>query len=158
MPMPSLPPLALAALLGAGVVMPASAAGWRSDASGAGARTAGYADGGGFETIWLSCAGSSPGRLTLRFSGFAAGLPLDTAYTVVVSADGIAFLQETRPVPRTGGGHDLARTAAFADVQPLIDALKKGKTVEVSAPAGRTTLPLTGSGKALTALEAGCKG
>lgn len=147
--------LLLAALSIAALALPASAAGWRADQAGA-ARSAGYAAAGGFETLWLSCAGLPPGRLAIRFSGFPAGLPLDSAYTVVVSADNLAFIQEVRPVARTGGGYDLGRTTSRAELQPLIDSLKRGSKVEVSAPAGRRTLPLSGSGKALAALEAGC--
>jgi hypothetical protein len=147
----------LAGLLLVALAGPAAADGWRADPA-TGARTAGYAAGGGFSAIWLSCAGLPPGRLSLRFSGFPAGLPLDAAYTVVVSANDIAFLETTRPVARTGGGHDLVRTASRGELQPMIEALKEGKAVEVSTPAGRVTLPLTGSGKALAALEAGCAG
>ena len=147
--------LATAGLLAADAAHPAFAAeGWRA----AGARAAGYAAGGNFRAIWLSCEGLPPGRLAIRFSGFPAGLPLDQAYTVVVSANDIAFLEETRPVARAGDGHDLARTAAFAEFQPMIDALKKGSSVEISTPAGRVTLPLSGSGKALATLESGCRG
>ncbi|RYE75851.1 MAG: hypothetical protein EOP19_25360 [Hyphomicrobiales bacterium] len=159
MPVETLRLSALCGLLLAGMASPAAAAGgWRAEPAGASARTAGYGAGRGFTTIWMSCAGLPPGRLALRFSGFAAGLPTDGSYTVVVSANDIAFLQETRPVARGDGGHDLARTASLGELQPMIDALKKGRKVEVSAPAGRVTLPLTGSGKALAALEAGCKG
>jgi hypothetical protein len=146
--------LPLAALCVAALALPAAAAGWRADGAGS-ATSAGYAGAGGFETLWLSCTGLPPGQLAIRFSGFPAGLPLDAAYTVVVSADNLAFLQEVRPVARAGG-YDLGRTAARAELQPLIDALKRGSKVEVSTPAGRRTLPLSGSGKALAALEAGC--
>lgn len=153
------PRLLVAALLTIGTVLPAAAAsGWRAQPAAASARSAGYSTGTGFTAIWLSCEGLPPGRLSVNFSGFPAGLPLDAGYTVVVSANDIAFLQDTRPVARAGGSYDLARSASFADLAPMISALKKGRSVEVSAPAGRVTLPLTGSGKALSALEAGCGG
>lgn len=123
----------------------------------AGARSAGYGANGAFEGLWFSCEAAGPGVLRLIVAG--PGWRFDHALdqTVVASVDGTAYLFSSMPEARPeGGGDRLVHAAPAAAFEPLIAALTKGRRVEISTPAGRYSLPLGGSGKALAALKAGC--
>ncbi|KQT43129.1 hypothetical protein ASG43_16625 [Aureimonas sp. Leaf454] len=124
-------------------------AGWRW--SGGRAALAGASG----ETIAFTCAGA-PATLRLILPGFDASLQGDLDYTVVVTVDGTAFRRTTRAVRGAGGRRDLVETARPTELLPLVDALAAGSKAEIASPAGRETLTLRGSGKALQALKAAC--
>ena len=147
--------LALLLFWGSGAEAAGSWIAGRGNAA-AGARSAGYGANGVFEGLWFSCEAAGPGVLRLIVAG--PGWRFDHALdqTVVASVDGTAYLFSTRPEARPEGGDRLVRAAPAAEFEPLIAALAKGRRVEISAPAGRYSLPLGGSGKALAALKAGC--
>lgn len=150
--------------LGAVLLLSADAAlaqGWITATSGASAPAmeAGYASGGALDGLWFSCAGANPGMVSLVFARAAPGLPADVDHTLVLSVDGTAYVRSARIGEAAGRGQTvLVSTASLAETMPLIEALKTGKSVEIAAPDGRTTLPLTGSGKALAGFVAACGG
>ena len=152
--MPNLPKVptfftALAAFLTASAA-PGFAAGWT-----AGAERAGLSADGG-ETIAFTCGGTAPGTLRLIFAGFDASLQPNLDYTVVVTVDGTAYRQTTRAVPGSKG-RDLVQALPTGQLLPLVDALAAGSKAEIASPAGRESLSLKGSGKALKALKAACR-
>lgn len=136
---------------------PSRAEGWTSSTSADGQASAGYGEGGDLSAIMLTCEGASAGEIAIVFGGLDAGLPADTDYPAVVSADGVAFVMRGRLRPNAlRGDNNWVRVAPLAEAQPMIDALKAGSDAEISTPAGRYRIGLGGSGKALAALGAGC--
>ncbi|WP_147307942.1 hypothetical protein [Fulvimarina endophytica] len=126
---------------------PAAAQSWRASGTTAGYYVDGVANG-----MFLRCAGSS---LTVNFTGFPARFADGAAYRVGVSVDGLARILDTR-AHRVRGRTVLVHAGALGELRGLIEDLRKGKAAEISTPAGRYTLPLTGSGSALGALIAAC--
>ncbi|MBC6715239.1 hypothetical protein H9Q09_03425 [Aurantimonas sp. DM33-3] len=136
-----------AALLLAAVA-PALGQSWRSDGA-----VAGFTAGAGFTGLTFRCAGA--GRVTVRFSGFPGRLQAGQAHTVVATVDDTAFVLDT--IARdAGSGSILVAEGTLAARAGFIEALRKGRSVEVAGPAGRYGLPLTGSGDALAAFTTGC--
>lgn len=119
--------------------------------------TAGNLTGGQFGGLWFSC--SPGGKAEAVFSGAGWRFQPGAAYTVVLSIDGTAYVlaSTVRADPATGASV-LVHSASLAALAPVIDALRGGKAVEVSAPAGRYSLKLAGSGKALGAFRQACAG
>ena len=137
---------AAALLLGAAV--PALGQSWRSDGA-----VAGFTAGAGFTGLTFRCA--SAGRVTVRFSGFPGRLQAGQAHTVVATVDDTAFVLDT--IARdAGSGSILMAEGTLAARAGFIEALRKGRSVEVAGPVGRYSLPLTGSGDALAAFTQGC--
>ncbi len=134
----------------AGAVLPAKAQSWTwSD------ETAGFADAGGYTGLSFRCG--PDGEIAMIFSGFPGGLQDGGGYTVGVSVDGLAFLYEaTARDDEAEGASILVSRGSLAGLAELIAALRKGRSAEISGPAGRYTIPLTGSGKALEALQRIC--
>ncbi len=136
-----------AALLLAAVV-PALGQSWRSDGA-----VAGFTAGAGFTGVTFRCAAA--GRVTVSFSGFPGRLQAGQAHTVVATVDDTAFVLEA--IARdAGSGSILVVDGALAARAGFIEALRKGRSVEVAGPLGRYSLPLTGSGDALAAFTQGC--
>lgn len=136
-----------AALLLAAVA-PALGQSWRSDGA-----VAGFTAGAGFTGLTFRCA--SAGRVTMRFSGFPGRLQAGQAHTVVATVDDTAFVLEA--IARdAGSGSILVAEGTLAARAGFIEALRKGRSVEVAGPVGRYSLPLTGSGDALAAFAKGC--
>ncbi|MEP0510806.1 MAG: hypothetical protein ABJD38_19005, partial [Aurantimonas coralicida] len=95
------------------------------------------------------------GRVTVRFSGFPGRLQAGQAHTVVATVDDTAFVLDT--IARdAGSGSILMAEGTLAARAGFIEALRKGRSVEVAGPVGRYSLPLTGSGDALAAFTQGC--
>lgn len=117
--------------------------------------TAGFAIAGDYTGLSFRCG--SDGEVAMIFSGFPGGLQDGGGYTVGVSVDGTAFLYEaTARAGEADGTSILVSRGAPAGLAELIAALRKGRSAEISAPAGRYTIPLTGSGKALESLLRTC--
>ncbi|HEY9056421.1 MAG TPA: hypothetical protein VIN77_04655 [Aurantimonas sp.] len=116
--------------------------------------TAGYAVAGDYTGLSFRCG---PDGIAMIFSGFPGKLQDGGGYTVGVSVDGTAFLYEaTARAGEADGTSILVSRGAPAGLAELIAALRKGRSVEISGPAGRYTVPLTGSGKALDKLRQTC--
>ncbi|MDX1731588.1 MAG: hypothetical protein R3184_10660 [Aurantimonas coralicida] len=129
-------------------VAPALGQPWRSDGA-----VAGFTAGAGFTGLTFRCA--SAGRVTVRFSGFPGRLQAGQAHTVVATVDDTAFVLDT--IARdAGSGSILVADGTLAARAGFIEALRKGRGVEVAGPVGRCSLPLTGSGDALAAFTKGC--
>lgn len=117
--------------------------------------TAGFAVDGGYTGLSFRCGPA--GDVAMIFSGFGGGLQNGEIYTVAVSVDGTAFLFDA--TARRGEGAEpsrLVQESSLASLSGLIEALRRGRTAEISGPAGHYTVPLTGSGKALAALRERC--
>lgn len=140
--------LVLAALLP--VASPAGAQTWTFAE-----RTAGLTVNGSFTGLSFTCAGSDSVEVT--FSGFPAHLEAGTTYTVPVSVEGTAFLLSA--TARDGGERAfsaLVHVASTDALSGLLEALARGRTAEISSPAGPYVVPLAGSGRALEALRLEC--
>ncbi|WP_136625083.1 hypothetical protein [Aureimonas flava] len=149
----AVPALASAFLIALG---PAAAQEWRSTGRGEGAR-AFFAKGGRPAGVQVACL--SGGRLEITAAGNGARFPADRPVTLVLSVDGTAFSGEARVEPEAaGGGSRFVRVAEAGEAATLLAALKRGRGVEVSSPAGFMRLPLAGSGRALGALAPSCAG
>ncbi len=141
----------VALLLAAGS---AGAQEWRSAGMGEGAR-AFFAQGGRAAGVEIACLPG--GQLEVRAAGNGARFPRDRDVTVVLSVDGTAYAGSARVEDEArGGGSRFVRTVAREEANALLAALRRGRSVEVSSPAGFIRLPLTGSGRALGALAPGC--
>lgn len=139
-----------AGLVAAAAPLPARAQSWTGSDG-----TAGYAVGGVYTGLSFRCG--SDGAVTMIISGFPGGLQDGAGYTVGVSVDGTAFLYEaTARDGEAEGASILVSRGSPAGLSELIAALRKGRSVEISGPAGRYTIPLTGSGKALDKLRRTC--
>ncbi|MEN3792156.1 hypothetical protein [Fulvimarina sp. MAC3] len=125
----------------------AMAQSWRNSGT-----TSGFYADGRPNGIFLRCVGPS---VTVNFTGYDAPLSNGTSYRVGVSVDGVARILKTRTY-RVRGRSILVHQDSLANLRPLIDDLRKGKTVEISTPAGRYNVPLQGSGAALGALLERC--
>ncbi|MEF2553612.1 hypothetical protein VQ042_20040 [Aurantimonas sp. A2-1-M11] len=135
-----------AMLMAAGA--PALGQSWRSDGA-----VAGFAAGAGFTGLSFRCVAA--GQLAISFSGFPGRLQAGQPHTVVATVDDTAFVLQT--TARDGGeGSILVAESTLAGQAGFIEALRKGRSVEVAGPVGRYTLPLTGSGDALAALGQNC--
>ncbi|WP_148227444.1 hypothetical protein [Fulvimarina pelagi] len=126
---------------------PAGAQIWRNSGT-----TSGYYVDDRPNGIFLRCAGPS---LTVNFTGYDAELPTGASYRVGISVDGIARLFRTRSY-EVRGRSILVHQDTLANLRPLIEDLRLGKVAEVTTPAGRYNVPLTGSGAALGALLERC--
>ncbi|WP_279482696.1 hypothetical protein [Aureimonas sp. SK2] len=132
----------------------AAAQEWRSAGTGEGAR-AFFAKGGRPAGVEIACL--SGGRLDVTAAGNGARFPRDRVVTLVLSIDGAAFVGPARVEDEaTGGGSRFVRPVAADEAGALLAALRKGRSLEVSSPAGFMRLPLTGSGRALAALGPAC--
>ncbi|MER0239578.1 hypothetical protein [Fulvimarina sp. MAC8] len=120
---------------------------WRNNGT-----TSGFYADGRPNGIFLRCSGPS---MTVNFTGYDALLPNGTSYRVGISIDGIARLFRTRSY-NVRGRSILVHQDSLANLRPLIDDLRKGKTAEITTPAGRYNVPLAGSGAALGALLERC--
>lgn len=120
---------------------------WRNNGTTSGFYAEGRPNG-----IFLRCAGPS---MTLNFTGYDAQLPNGTSYRVGVSVDGVARLFKARTYT-VRGRSILVHEDSRANLASLIDDLRKGKTAEITTPAGRYNVPLAGSGAALGALLERC--
>ena len=117
--------------------------------------TAGFAVAGDYTGLSFRCG--SAGEIAMIFSGFPGGLQDGGGYTVGVSVDGTAFLYEaTARAGKAQGTSVLVSRGSPVGLVELIAALRKGRSAEISGPAGRYTIPLTGSGKALDNLRRTC--
>lgn len=126
---------------------------WGADADGA---RAGYKQNGRYAGLLLECG--KEGGLRILASGNGANYPADRDMTVILSVDGFARRLTVRAEPEpAGGGSRFAATEPAGEAADLVAALRKGKVLEVSSPAGTIRLPLAGSGKALAALTQACK-
>ncbi|WP_294645101.1 hypothetical protein [uncultured Aureimonas sp.] len=140
----------------AGSTVPALSQEWRASGRGEGARA--------YFTLKGRPAGAeiaclSGGRLGVTAAGNGARFPADRPVTLVLSVDGMAYAGEARVEPEgAGGGSRFVRTVEGKDAASLLAALKRGKSLEVSGPAGHVRLPLTGSGRAIAALAPACAG
>ncbi|WP_206453715.1 hypothetical protein [Aurantimonas marina] len=129
---------------------PARAQNWTSSD-----RTAGFTVGGAYTGLFFRCG--PDGKVVMIFSGFPGGLQDGGGYTVGVSVDGTVFLYEaTARDGEAEGTSILVSRGSPAALSALIDALRKGRSAEISGPAGRYTIPLTDSGKALDNLRRTC--
>lgn len=132
------------------VASPVKAQSWAtSDA------TAGFAVDGNYTGLSFRCGPA--GGVAMIFSGFPGELQNGEIYTVAGSVDGTAFLFQA--TAREGEGAEpsrLVKESSLASLSGLIEALRKGRTVGISGPAGHYTVPLTGSGKALAVLRERC--
>ncbi|MCW4113604.1 hypothetical protein NPA31_001340 [Aurantimonas sp. MSK8Z-1] len=128
------------------------AAAWTADTEGARASAGLDADG---ASLRLVCQ-RGDGRLDLRAAAadwhFAPAAPA----TIAASVDLTAYILEGRAA--ADDPHALLHRASFEAMAGLLSALKGGHEVEIATPQGRLTLPLTGSSKAIAALEAACRG
>lgn len=130
--------------------LPAGAQSWTGSDG-----TAGFAVAGDYTGLSFRCGPA--GEVAMIFSGFLGGLQDGGGYTVGVSVDGTAFLYEaTARAGEADGTSVLVSRGSPAGLAELIAALRKGRSVEISGPAGRYTLPLIGSGKALDKLRQTC--
>ena len=143
--------LVLANLLAAFSPAAATAQEWRAD----GAR-AGFAVSGRLAGLVFECAPG--GALRTVVAGNGARFPEERDMTLVLSVDGVARLSSVRAEPDPSGGSRFVRLDPKAEIEPLLAALRRGRVLEVSSPAGTTTLPLKGSERALTQLLARCAG
>jgi len=117
--------------------------------------TAGFAVAGDYTGLSFRCG--PDGEVVMIFSGFPGGLQDGSGYTVGVSIDGTAFLYEaTAREGEADGTSVLVSRGSPVGLAELIAALRKGRSAEISGPAGRYTIPLTGSGKALDNLQLTC--
>lgn len=98
------------------------------------------------------------GRLRTLVAGNGAGFPGDRDLTLVLSVDGTARLLPVRAEADPAGGSRFARSDSLAEAEPLLAALRRGRSLEVSSPAGRMVLPLRGSERALAQLLTRCGG
>ncbi|MDX1730043.1 MAG: hypothetical protein R3184_02785, partial [Aurantimonas coralicida] len=114
---------------------------------------AGFTAGAGFTGLTFRCA--TAGRVTVSFSGFPGRLQAGQAHTVVATVDDTAFVLEAI-AHDAGSGSILMAEGTLAARAGFIEALRKGRSVEVAGPVGRYSLPLTGSGDALAAFMQGC--
>ena len=138
---------ALAALLLACHVPPLRAQTWAGSAS-----EAGLSVGGELTGVSFRCLGG--GRTRLIFSGFSSRLQPGTTYTVALTIDGTAYLYATKA---DDSGYALTVEDTASAYASLIEALRKGRSAEVSAPAGRYQVPLRGSGDALARFSRQCR-
>ncbi|MBO0661558.1 hypothetical protein LQ948_03125 [Jiella sp. MQZ9-1] len=130
---------------------PGAAASWRY----AGGEAGLWVDG-DFNGITLSCRN---GELAMSVFGFPERLEAGLGYTVVLDVDGTARRLRTRPGTRRGApGSVLSVTLAGAEAKNIVDAIRRGRKAEISTPAGRYGLPLSGSAKALDRLIEACPG
>ncbi|SMC59413.1 hypothetical protein SAMN06297251_104145 [Fulvimarina manganoxydans] len=120
---------------------------WRQNGTVAGLYVDGAPNG-----LFLRCAGRS---VTVNFSGFTARLPEKMTYRVGVSVDGLARILPTTSY-RLRGSSVLVHQSDIDTIRPLIEDLRRGKSVEVTTPAGRYDVPLKGSAAALDGLVRGC--
>lgn len=117
--------------------------------------TAGFTVGGAYTGLFFRCG--PDGKVAITFSGFPGGLQDGGGYTVGVSVDGTVFLYEaTARDGEAEGTSILVSRGSPVGLSALIDALRKGRSAEISGPAGRYTVPLTDSGKALDNLRRTC--
>ncbi len=131
-----------------------SAQQWQSAGRGEGAR-AFFAKNGRPAGVEIACR--PDGRLAVTAAGNGARFPTDRPVTLVLSVDGLAFAGEARvEAEPQGGGSRFVRVMQPGEAQALVAALKRGRNVEVSSPAGFIRLPLGGSGRALGALGPVC--
>ena len=130
----------------------AAAQGW---AARPGAPVAGSLVDGVFAGLRVECAGS--GRLRIVVSHNGRRFDPARVHTVVLSIDGAATILEMRSASSgRDGDDDLAYETDLAGASALLDALAAGRAVEVSGPAGRYTLGLSGSSRALEPVRAAC--
>lgn len=142
--------LACAVIAAAVPALPVRAQSWTGSDG-----TAGFAVAGDYTGLSFRCG--SAGEIAMIFSGFPGGLQDGGGYTVGVSVDGTAFLYEaTARAGKTQGTSVLVSRGSPMGLAELIAALRKGRSAEISGPAGRYTIPLTGSGKALDNLRRTC--
>lgn len=144
--------LSVCAVIVAAVVaaLPARAQSWTASDG-----TAGFAVAGDYTGLSFRCR--PDGEVAMIFSGFPGGLQNGDGYTVGVSVDGTAFLYEaTARDGEAEGPSVLVSRGSPMGLAELIAALRKGRSAEISGPAGRYTIPLTGSGKALDNLLRTC--
>ncbi len=152
----AVPSLACVLVLAAALApAPLRAQEWRS-ADGPEGASAGYTQAGRPAGVAFRCEGS--GRIRTLVAGNGTRFGEGQGATLVFSVDGLATMLAARaePEPR-GSGSRFARTDAAGDLAPLFDALRKGRELELSSPAGHVRLPLTGSGRALGALLERCR-
>lgn len=121
---------------------------WRQNGATAGLYVDGAPNG-----LFLRCAGRS---VTVNFSGFAARLPEKMTYRVGVSVDGLARILPTTSF-RLHGRSVLVHQSDIDTIRSLIEDLRRGKSVEVTTPAGRYDVPLKGSAVALDSLVQRCR-
>lgn len=138
----------------AGSTVPALSQEWRASGRGEGARA--------YFTLKGRPAGAEiaclpGGRLGVTAAGNGARFPADRPVTLVLSVDGMAYAGEARvETEGAGGGSRFVRTVEGKDAASLLAALKRGRSLEVSSPAGHVRLPLAGSGRAIAALAPAC--
>lgn len=128
---------------------PALAQQWRAD----GAR-AGFAKGGALAGLVFECRPG--GRLRTIVAGNGASFPADRDLTVAFDVDGTAWLRPFRAEPEGGGASRFVREEPLAEARDLLEALRRGSSLEIAGPAGRVALPLAGSGRAIGALLERC--
>lgn len=110
---------------------------------------------GTFAGLRVECTGAGRVRIVVSHSGrrFDPG----RAHTVVLSIDGAATILEMRAASSgRDGDDDLAHETDMRGAAPLLDALGAGRAVEISGPAGRYTLGLSGSSRALATVRTAC--
>ncbi|WP_061937482.1 hypothetical protein [Aureimonas sp. AU22] len=146
--------LVLVALVLSGVAGSAVAQEWRSTGKGEGG-AAFFSRDGRPAGARITCLPG--GRIAITAAGNGARFPADRPVTLVISVDGMGFSGEARVEPEgPGGGSRFVRVVESGETAAILAALKRGKSVEVSSPAGFMRLPLRGSGKAISALAPVC--
>lgn len=144
----------LASTILLGLAGPAAADGWTSRVE-AERAVAGTTVGGELAGLRLECVPGGPVRTVLSHNGrrFERGREA----TVVLSVDGMAQILRMQPSDSArAGDDDLSRQDEPTAAAALADALAAGRTLEISGPAGRYAMSLSGSSRALTALRAAC--
>lgn len=131
-----------------------AAADWATRESG-GRIEAGTRIDGAFAGLLLRCGG--PGRVELLLTHNGAVFDAGRSHTIVVSVDGTASVLSARArASGRPGDDDFVHEATMADLEPLLLALARGRSVELSAPSGRYVLELAGSGRAIEAFRSRC--
>lgn len=124
---------------------------------GAGGFEAGTTIEGQMAGLVLRCAEPQGMELALTHNG--AVFDRNREHTIVVSVDGTATLLSAHAFPGArAADDDFVHWPARGGLDTLLSALARGRQVEISAPSGRYTLPLSGSSRAIAAFRERCPG
>ena len=148
-------PISILAILMLVHASEASAQEWRAEGKGTGVRAT-FTQKGRPAGIQFACIGE--GRVRTLVSGNGARFSEDRDLSLILSVDGLARIRSIRAEREPNGtGSRFVRTDPVAALEDLFAALRKGKELELSSPAGHWRLPLKGSGNALGALLQQCR-